>query len=186
MECVEELKFSVLEAYKLVPKEVGFGANCYQAAVKGTPFRSSSDLSKTMAGAARHGLGAILGVLIHNVLSKYVPWRNYRLVMRLLIPRYQSNSTASGSASPPAPPVSPNNCLSYARELGWREAAPAKHLVTSSELQKINRDLYRNAVKSITDMLTFVELIDNGPLLATVYLNQAFFHTACAYSRDMV
>lgn len=122
MERVEEIENLVLGAYKLVPKEVGFGANCYQAAVKGTPFRSSSYLLKTMARAARHGLGAIVGVLTHNLVSKYVPWRNHRLVMRLLTPRYQSNSTASGSASPPAPPVPPNNC--FLRKRAWLAKRP--------------------------------------------------------------
>lgn len=34
------------------------------------------------------------------------------------------------------------------------------------------------------NMLTFAELIDNLALLTTVYLNHAFFHAACAYSRD--
>lgn len=66
------------------------------------------------------------------------------------------------------------------------EAELAKLVDASLELQKINRDLYRNAIKSITDTLTFVKLIYHTPLLTTIYLNQAFFHAACAYSRDMV
>lgn len=48
------------------------------------------------------------------------------------------------------------------------------------------KELYRNAIKSITDMLTFAKLIDNKALLTTIYVNQSFFHAACAYSRDMI
>jgi len=47
------------------------------------------------------------------------------------------------------------------------------------------QDLYKNSIKAITDMLTFAKLIDDRPLRSVVYLNQAFFHAACAYSRDM-
>ena len=54
------------------------------------------------------------------------------------------------------------------------------------DVRQVNQELYRNAIKSITDMLTFAKLIHDRALLTTVYANQAFFHAACAYSRDMV
>lgn len=47
-------------------------------------------------------------------------------------------------------------------------------------------DLYKSSIKAITDMLTIAKLIDDRPTLSLVYLNQAFFHAACAYSRDMI
>lgn len=36
------------------------------------------------------------------------------------------------------------------------------------------------------DMLTFAKLIDHRALLTTIFINQSFFHAACAYSRDML
>lgn len=41
-------------------------------------------------------------------------------------------------------------------------------------IRQVNRELYRNAIKSITDMLTFAKLIDDGALLTTIFINQAF------------
>ncbi|KAI9875398.1 MAG: hypothetical protein M1830_008526 [Pleopsidium flavum] len=55
-----------------------------------------------------------------------------------------------------------------------------------SARRKMNEELYRNAIRSITDLLTFAKLIDNRALLATFFLNQSFFHAACAYIRDML
>lgn len=55
-----------------------------------------------------------------------------------------------------------------------------------SNLRKSNQDLYRCSIRSITDMLTFAKHIDDRPLLTTFYLNQSFFHAACAYIRDML
>lgn len=55
-----------------------------------------------------------------------------------------------------------------------------------SNMRKSNQDLYRSAIRSITDMLTFAKHIDDRPLLTTFYLNQSYFHAACAYIRDML
>ena len=52
--------------------------------------------------------------------------------------------------------------------------------------QSIEEDVYRNAIRSIVDLLTFAKLIDDRALLTTFYLNQAFFHAACAYICDML
>lgn len=55
-----------------------------------------------------------------------------------------------------------------------------------ARLKKTNQELYKKAIKSIADMLTFTKLIDERPLLAIVYLNQPLFHAAAAFSRDML
>ncbi|KAI4195178.1 MAG: hypothetical protein LQ350_007352 [Teloschistes chrysophthalmus] len=55
-----------------------------------------------------------------------------------------------------------------------------------SDKRKGNEELYRSSIRSITDMLTFAKHIDDRALLATFYLNQSFFHAACAYIRDML
>ncbi|KAL8721294.1 MAG: hypothetical protein Q9225_001998 [Loekoesia sp. 1 TL-2023] len=55
-----------------------------------------------------------------------------------------------------------------------------------SNMRKSNEDLYRSSIRSITDMLTFAKHIDDQPLLTTFYLNQSYFHAACAYIRDML
>ena len=52
--------------------------------------------------------------------------------------------------------------------------------------QTTEEELYRNAIRSIVDLLTFAQLIDDRALLTTFYLNQAFFHAACAYISDML
>ena len=52
--------------------------------------------------------------------------------------------------------------------------------------QKTEEELYRNAIRSIVDLLTFAKLIDDRALMTTFFLNQAFFHAACAYIRDML
>ena len=46
--------------------------------------------------------------------------------------------------------------------------------------------LYRTAMKSIVDMLTIARFIDPRPLLSTFFLNQSFFHSACAYAGDVL
>ncbi|KAI9721901.1 MAG: hypothetical protein M1828_004996 [Chrysothrix sp. TS-e1954] len=53
------------------------------------------------------------------------------------------------------------------------------------ELRKTNEEIYRKAIKSIRDMVTLAKLIDGRPLISFFYLNQPFYHTACAYTRDM-
>lgn len=55
-----------------------------------------------------------------------------------------------------------------------------------ARLKKVNQELYKKAIKSIADMLTFAKLIDARPLMAVVYLNQPIFHAAAAFSRDML
>ena len=138
MDRIEELKSNTIQEYRLVPKELGFGGNCYQAAVR--------------AGQA----GPYL--LLH-----------FQYYLQIAFLTQES--------------------------LAGEEEAPVKSLDRTVvdhdrkrklELRKVNRELYRNAIKSITDMLTFTKLINNRALLTTVYLNQAFFHAACAYSRDML
>ena len=54
------------------------------------------------------------------------------------------------------------------------------------DIRQVNRELHRNAIRSITDMLTLAKLIDDGRLLTTIFINQTFFHAACAYTRDML
>ena len=53
-------------------------------------------------------------------------------------------------------------------------------------LKATSNELYKSSIKAITDMLTIAKLIDDRPCTTVVYLNQAFFHAACAYCRDMV
>ena len=137
MDRIEELKSNLIREYRLVPKELGFGANCYQAAVK--------------AGQAG-------------------PYLLLHLQCYLQIAFLTQESLAGEEEAAEIPPS--RNITDEDRKRGL-------------ELRKVNRESYRNAIKSITDMLTFAKLIDNRALLSTVYLNQAFFHGACAYSRDM-
>lgn len=56
----------------------------------------------------------------------------------------------------------------------------------SLDFLKVNQELYRSAIKSITDMLTFAKLIVDRALLTTIFINHSFFHAACAYNRDML
>lgn len=63
---------------------------------------------------------------------------------------------------------------------------PNEHQERDSNRRKGNEDLYRNSIRSITDMLTFAKHIDDRALLTTFYLNQSYFHAACAYIRDML
>ena len=63
---------------------------------------------------------------------------------------------------------------------------PQDNQARDSDMRKSNEDLYRISIRSITDMLTFAKHIDDRPLLTTFYLNQSYFHAACAYIRDML
>ena len=47
-------------------------------------------------------------------------------------------------------------------------------------------ELYRKAIKSIVHMLTIARFVDARPILSIFFLNQAFFHAACAYAGDML
>lgn len=49
-----------------------------------------------------------------------------------------------------------------------------------------NDEQYRTAIRSIVDMLTFAKFISSRALLASFFLNQAFFHAACAYVQDVL
>ena len=63
--------------------------------------------------------------------------------------------------------------------------ATADSLDPEAELRKTNEELYRKSIKSIRDMVTLAKLIDGRPLISFFYVNQPFYHTACAYTRDM-
>ncbi|KAL9602074.1 MAG: hypothetical protein Q9219_002070 [cf. Caloplaca sp. 3 TL-2023] len=63
---------------------------------------------------------------------------------------------------------------------------PEDNQERDANTRKSNDDLYRISIRSITDMLTFAKHIDDRPLLTTFYLNQSYFHAACAYIRDML
>jgi hypothetical protein len=56
----------------------------------------------------------------------------------------------------------------------------------SPSLWKDENDLYRKAIKSIVHMLTIARFVDARPILSIFWLNQAFFHAACAYAGDML
>jgi hypothetical protein len=47
-------------------------------------------------------------------------------------------------------------------------------------------EFYRKAIKSIVHMLTIARFVDARPILSIFFLNQAFFHAACAYAGDML
>lgn len=63
---------------------------------------------------------------------------------------------------------------------------PKDNQEREANLRKDNEELYRGSIRSITDLLTFAKHIDDRPLLTTFYLNQSYFHAACAYIRDML
>ncbi|KAL8805086.1 MAG: hypothetical protein Q9182_002176 [Xanthomendoza sp. 2 TL-2023] len=63
---------------------------------------------------------------------------------------------------------------------------PKDHQEKDSNTRRSNEELYRSSVRAITDMLTFAKHIDDRALLTTFYLNQSYFHAACAYIRDML
>ena len=56
----------------------------------------------------------------------------------------------------------------------------------SDRCLRYENQLYRTAMKSIVDMLTIARFIDPRPLLSTFFLNQSFFHSACAYAGDVL
>ena len=60
------------------------------------------------------------------------------------------------------------------------------HVDTAQSDSTYQDQLYRTAMKSIVDLLTIARFVDSRPLLSTFFLNQAFFHAACAYAGDML
>ena len=141
MNRIEQLKGQLIEGYRLIPKDVAFGANCYQAAVS--------------AGQA----GPYL--LLHL---------QYHLQIAFL-----TQESLAGEEEKLA--RAPDRSVTVEEPIDRRP-----HL----DVRRVNQELYRNSIKCITDMLTFAKLIDERALLTTIFANQAFFHAACAYSRDMV
>ena len=61
-----------------------------------------------------------------------------------------------------------------------------RHVTTPQGHRAYEDELYRRAMKSIVDVLTIARFVDSRPLLSTFFLNQAFFHAACAYAGDML
>ena len=51
---------------------------------------------------------------------------------------------------------------------------------------RTNDEQYRTAIRSIVDMLTFAKFISSRALLTSFFLNQPFFHAACAYVQDVL
>ena len=141
MDQLEKLKSSMIEEYRLVPKEVGFGANQYQIAVKANQA------------------GPYLLLLLQ-----------YHLQLAFL-----TQESLAGEEE--------NLLRAPDRSVTVEEPIDRR---PNLDVRRVNQELYRHAIKSITYLLTFAKLIDDRALLTTVYANQAFFHAACAYSRDMV
>lgn len=141
MDRIEGLKRKIIQEYRLLPKEIGYGAVNYQAAMKA---------------------------------SQAAPYLSLHLFYHMLIAFLTQESLAGDNDSLVRPPD-----RSFTNEEPIDERP---HL----DIRKVNEELYRNAIKSITDMLTFAKLIDDRPLLTTIFINQSFFHAACAYSRDML
>ena len=74
-------------------------------------------------------------------------------------------------------------------EVSLREKlTPASSEMEQHVLSARNVDygLYREAIKSIVDLLTIAKMIDSRPLWSTFWLNQALFHASCAYIGDML
>lgn len=69
---------------------------------------------------------------------------------------------------------------------GRRLNLPKDHQERELTSRKGNEELYPGSIGAITDMLTFAKHIDDRALLTTFYLNQSYFHAACAYIRDML
>ncbi|KAL6714757.1 hypothetical protein ACLMJK_008182 [Lecanora helva] len=141
MDQLEKLKGSMIEEYRMVPKEIGFGANQYQAAVK----------------AGQAGPYLLLHLQYHLQLA------------------FLTQESLAGEEEKLR--RAPDRSVTVEEPIDRRPGL---------DVRKVNQELYRMAIKAITDMLTFAKLIDDRALLTTVYANQAFFHAACAYSRDMV
>ena len=66
------------------------------------------------------------------------------------------------------------------------EGEVQRNLRGSTKCLSYENQLYRTAMKSIVDMLTIARFIDPRPLLSTFFLNQSFFHSACAYAGDVL
>ena len=141
MDKIEELKGSIIQEYRLLPKEIGYGAVNYQAAVK-----------TNQAGA----------------------YLSLHFFYHLQIAFLTQESLAGDDESLVRPP---DRTVTNEEPIDKRPGL---------DIRKVNQELYRNAIKSITDMLTFAKLIDDWALLTTIFINQSFFHAACAYSRDML
>lgn len=141
MDKIEGLKRTIIQEYRLIPKEIGYGAVNYQGAVKAN-----------QAG----------------------PYLSLHLFYHLQIAFLTQESLAGDDESLVRPP---DRTVTNEEPIDQRPGL---------DIRKVNQELYRNAIKSITDMLTFAKLIDNRPLLTTIFINQSFFHAACAYSRDML
>ena len=138
---IEGLKRKIIQEYRLLPKEIEYGAVNYQGAVKAD-----------QAG----------------------PYLSLHLFYHLQIAFLTQESLAGDNESLVR---SPDRTATNEEPIDERPGL---------DVRKVNRELYRNAIKSIMDMLTFAKLIDDGALLTTIFINQAFFHAACAYSRDML
>ena len=141
MNRIEGLKRKIIKEYRLLPKEIGYGAVKYQAAVKAN-----------QAG----------------------PYLSLHLFYHLQIAFLTQESLAGDDESLERPP---DRTVTNEEPIDER---------LGLDIRKVNQELYRNAIKSITDMLTFAKLIDDRALLTTIFINQSFFHAACAYSRDML
>lgn len=138
---IERLKRKIIQEYRLLPKEIGYGAVNYHAAVK-----------SNQAG----------------------PYLSLHLFYHLQIAFLTQESLAGDDESLVR---SPDRTVTIEEPIDERP---------SLDIRKANQELYRHAIKSITDMLTFAKLIDDSALLTTIFINQSFFHAACAYSRDML
>ena len=141
MDRIEGLKRKTIQEYRLLPKEIGYGAVNYQAAVKAN-----------QAGA----------------------YLSLHLFYHLQIAFLAQESLAGDDESLVRPP---DRTVTNEEPIDQRPGL---------DIRKVNQELYRNSIKSITDMLTFARLIDDTALLTTIFINQSFFHAACAYSRDML
>ena len=53
-------------------------------------------------------------------------------------------------------------------------------------LTKNADELYRKAIRTIVHLLTIARFVDDRPICSIFWLNQAFFHAACAYAGDML
>lgn len=141
MDRIKGLKRKIVQEYQLLPKEIGYGAVNYQAAVKAN-----------QAG----------------------PYLSLHLFYHMQIAFLTQESLAGDDQSLVR---HPERTLTNEEPIDERP---------DLDIRKVNQELYRNAIKSIIDMLTFAKLIDDRALLTTIFINQSFFHAACAYGRDML
>ena len=141
MDRIEGLKRTIIQEYRLIPKEIGYGAVNYQTALKA---------------------------------NQAAPYLSLHFFFHMQIAFLTQESLAGDDESLVRPP---DRSVTNEEPIDERP---------DLDIRKVNEELYRNAIKSITDMLTFAKLIDDRPLLTTIFINQSFFHAACAYSRDML